>query len=101
LRAVDYGHWTKDGLVIEGKVATLATRELQVLDLMCQALSNREIAAKLKIGEQTVKNYVSDLLNDLDCDNRTEVALKVTHGEIKIAKSRFPAWIPRKEDAKG
>lgn len=52
----------------------LSDRERQVLVLLAQGLSNREIAEKLVITEGTVKNHVSSVLGKLQADNRTQAA---------------------------
>jgi DNA-binding NarL/FixJ family response regulator len=52
----------------------LSDREREVLVLLAQGLSNREIAEKLVITEGTVKNHVSNVLAKLQADNRTHAA---------------------------
>ena len=53
----------------------LTPREMQVLQLVAQGLSNPEIAAKLFISERTVRNYVSHILDKLHLANRVQAAL--------------------------
>lgn len=89
MKSVEYGHWSLSGFVVEGEVAVFANREFEVLGLLCEGKTNSEIAEDMGIGEQTIKNYVSTLLHDLDCGNRTEVAVKVVQGVVKIAKSPY------------
>ncbi len=52
----------------------LSEREREVLVLLAQGASNREIAEKLFISEGTVKNHVSNLLAKLQAENRTQAA---------------------------
>jgi DNA-binding NarL/FixJ family response regulator len=52
----------------------LSDREREVLLLLAQGLSNREIAEKLVITEGTVKNHVSNVLAKLQAENRTQAA---------------------------
>jgi DNA-binding NarL/FixJ family response regulator len=52
----------------------LSHRELEVLLLVSQGRSNREIAESLSLSEKTVRNHVSNLLNKLDMSNRIELA---------------------------
>jgi len=50
----------------------LTTREREVLTLVVEGLSNREIAARLFIEVSTVKGYVHSLLRKLEVDSRTQ-----------------------------
>ncbi len=52
----------------------LSEREREVLLLLAQGASNREIAERLVITEGTVKNHVSNLLTKLQAENRTQAA---------------------------
>ena len=52
----------------------LSRRELEVLHLVSQGKSNREIADTLSVSEKTVRNHVSNLLDKLDLNNRIELA---------------------------
>lgn len=56
-------------------VDRLSAQEKQILDLIVEGLSNREIADRLFLAEQTVKNYVSRLLAKLGVDRRTQAAV--------------------------
>jgi DNA-binding NarL/FixJ family response regulator len=57
-----------------GPVEPLSEREREVLVLLAQGLSNREIADRLVITEGTVKNHVSNVLGKLQAENRTQAA---------------------------
>jgi two-component system response regulator DevR len=52
----------------------LSHRELEVLLLVSQGKSNREIAESLSLSEKTIRNHVSNLLNKLHMSNRIELA---------------------------
>lgn len=53
----------------------LTERELEVLALVGQGQSNREIAEKLFLSEGTVRNYVTALLEKLNLRDRTQLAI--------------------------
>ena len=50
-------------------------RELEVIDLVAQGLSNKEIAGKLYLSEGTVRNYLSTILEKLELRDRTQLAV--------------------------
>ena len=50
----------------------LTTRELEVLALMAEGLSNKRIAARLAISDQTVKFHVASIGGKLNALNRTD-----------------------------
>ena len=61
----------------------LSERERDVLRLLADGLSNREIGARLVLAEGTVKNHVSTILDKLHAANRTDAArLAREHGLI-------------------
>jgi DNA-binding NarL/FixJ family response regulator len=53
----------------------LTEREMEVLQLVAQGKSNKEIAATLSIADQTVKTHVSHILEKLGLPSRTQAAL--------------------------
>ncbi len=64
------------------RMEALTGREREILDLIAEGLSNKEIGAKLFLAEKTVKNYVSALLSKLNMQRRTQAAVfgaKVHH----------------------
>ena len=52
----------------------LSQRELEIMRLVADGLTNREIGARLSITEGTVKNHVHNALHKLDMDNRIQAA---------------------------
>ncbi len=62
----------------EGHRAPLSPQEERILDLIGEGLSNREIAQRLHLAEQTVKNYVSRLMAKLGFERRVQAALYAT-----------------------
>jgi two-component system, NarL family, response regulator DevR len=58
-----------------GDEAGLTMRERQVLELIAEGLTNRQIGERLELAEKTVKNYVSGLLAKLGMERRTQAAV--------------------------
>ena len=57
-------------------IEPLSERELEILRLIAQDASNREIASALFLAEGTVKNHVTNILGKLEARDRTQAALK-------------------------
>ncbi len=53
----------------------LTDREREILELITEGLTNRQIGERLFIAEKTVKNYVSSLLAKLGLERRTQAAV--------------------------
>jgi DNA-binding NarL/FixJ family response regulator len=54
---------------------SLTKREIEVLRLIAQGKSNKEIADELVLGEKTIKTHVSNILSKLNLNSRTQAAL--------------------------
>jgi DNA-binding NarL/FixJ family response regulator len=52
----------------------LSPREVQILGLVAQGLSNRQVGSTLSISEHTAANHVRSILRKTGCANRTEAA---------------------------
>ena len=57
---------------------TLSPREKEVLSLIAQGASNKEIAQKLYISERTVKAHITSILSQLNLRDRTQAAILAT-----------------------
>lgn len=53
----------------------ISERELDIIRLIAEGLSNKEIAARLYLSEGTVRNYLSTILDKLNLRDRTQVAI--------------------------
>jgi DNA-binding NarL/FixJ family response regulator len=66
---------------VEAVVEPLTVREKEVIGLLAQGFSNKEIATELFITERTARTYVSNILGKLGLASRTQAALyAVEHG---------------------
>jgi len=64
---------------------SLSVREREVYLLVCAGLSNRDIAARLFIGESTVKAHVHHVFDKLGIRSRTALALNAAHDRLRQA----------------
>lgn len=57
------------------RLEALSARERQILSLIADGLTNRQIGDELTLAEKTVKNYVSRVLSKLGLERRTQAAV--------------------------
>lgn len=55
----------------------ITARQSDILEVLAEGASNKEIAKKLNISASTVRDYISEILYLFDCENRTQLVLKV------------------------
>jgi DNA-binding NarL/FixJ family response regulator len=68
-------------------VSPLTAREIDIISLMAQGCANKQIAGKLNVSEQTIKNHITSILSKLDANARTEAVVKaIRKGLITINK---------------
>ncbi|HEX2904836.1 MAG TPA: response regulator transcription factor [Jatrophihabitans sp.] len=60
---------------VDERLAALTPRERDILELIADGLTNRQIGEQLYLAEKTVKNYVSGLLAKLGMQRRTQAAV--------------------------
>ena len=56
-------------------LSTLSERELEVVRLVAEGLSNKEISSRLSLSDKTVKNHISHILAKMNLTARTQVAV--------------------------
>ena len=67
----------------------LSPREMEILEHVTRGLSNKEIAYKLGISHQTVKNHMTAILRKLRVDDRTQAAVyALRHGWVRLEDER-------------
>jgi DNA-binding NarL/FixJ family response regulator len=77
-------------------LSALSDQERQILELIGEGLTNRQIGERMFLAEKTVKNYVSNLFSKLDMRRRTQAAAFVT--QLKAGQPR-PADAPSAVDS--
>lgn len=69
--------------------AALTEREVEILRLASQGLTNREIAERLHLSVHTVKTHIRHVLDKLHARNRAEATLKALHrGHLEPGRAR-------------
>ena len=66
-----------------GDTSPLSSRERQVVELVAQGFKNREIAQRMFISEQTVKNHLHNIFDKLGVSDRLELALYAIHKQLQ------------------
>ncbi|OMI34861.1 response regulator [Streptomyces sparsogenes] len=62
-------------------LAGLSTREREILALIGEGMTNRQIGKRLYLSEKTVKNHISRLLAKLGVERRVQAAVIATHAD--------------------
>ena len=67
-----------------GPAAELTSREMQVIQLLAEGLSNKEIAGLLSISPRTVNFHLDNIYSKLGVSSRTEAAIyALRHGWVR------------------
>jgi DNA-binding CsgD family transcriptional regulator len=66
----------------------ISNREVEVLRLLCDGLSNRKIGEKLFISEQTVKDHVKHIMQKMGVHSRNQVMAKLINGRSSKVKAQ-------------
>lgn len=71
-----------------GSGVELTRREFEVATLVSKGFSNRRIADVTGLREQSIKNLVSVIMRKLKCENRVQVAIRLTNATIAGESAR-------------
>ncbi|MGW1270548.1 response regulator [Streptomyces sp. NPDC002491] len=77
-----------DAPAVPSELASLSPRERDILALIGEGLTNREIGTRLYLSEKTVKNHISRLLAKLGVQRRVQAAVLASHLEQSDAGER-------------
>ncbi len=66
----------------EATESGLNKRQVEILGLLAQGLSNREIAGRVHLSQNTIKSHVQAIFNKLSVRNRTEAAISATNRKL-------------------
>ncbi|GAA2089955.1 response regulator [Actinomadura alba] len=76
----------RDRAVRKDPLSELSDQERQILELIGEGLTNRQIGERMFLAEKTVKNYVSNLFTKLNMSRRTQAAAFVA--QLKAARPK-------------
>jgi len=64
----------------------LSQREREIVSLVAQGFKNKEMAEKMFISEQTVKNHLHNIFDKLGVSDRLELALYAIHNNLHTGR---------------
>ena len=70
----------------ERERSLLSQREREIVALVAQGFKNKEMAEKMFISEQTVKNHLHNIFDKLGVSDRLELALYAIHNNLHMGK---------------
>ena len=74
---------------VDDYLVPLSPREMEILEHVTHGMSNKEIAYKLGISHQTVKNHMTSILRKLRVDDRTQAAVyALSRGWVRLENMR-------------
>jgi DNA-binding NarL/FixJ family response regulator len=72
------GAWAREPDAGDAAAVELTPREVEVLSLLAEGLTNKAIARRLTISEHTVKFHVNAIMSKLDAQSRTDAVVRAT-----------------------
>ncbi len=70
----------------ERERSPLSQREREIVALVAQGFKNKEMAEKMFISEQTVKNHLHNIFDKLGVSDRLELALYAIHNNLHTGR---------------
>jgi len=67
------------GIAMETLASPLTARELEILSYVARGYINKQVAHKLGVSEQTIKNHMTSVLRKLDANDRTQAVVLALH----------------------
>ena len=78
---------------------SLTPRELQLAKLVAEGFSNQQIADRLRLSRQTVKNHIQAAYRKLEVRNRIDLSLRLTGKTVEDLRRRFVVLPPDSSDS--
>ena len=90
-RATRYSAYPTEEQPSSATYTPLSPREMEILELVTRGASNKEIAHRLTISQQTVKNHMTAVQRKLRVDDRTQAAVyALRHGWVRLDSATPP-----------
>jgi DNA-binding NarL/FixJ family response regulator len=74
----------------EDDITKVTSREREILILISNGMSNKEIANELNITERTVKNHITNLFKKINVCDRTQAAVYAIKNNIVLCENSYP-----------
>lgn len=93
------GHVSEERRAAEKPLAQLTDRERQIMRLVSEGLSNKEIGRRLNLADGTIKVHLHHIFQKLDISNRTVLAaLAISRNELHAAPGELDSLDPLRQD---
>jgi DNA-binding NarL/FixJ family response regulator len=69
----------------KGKISHITSREQEIIEGICQGLSNKEIAERLGLSKYTVKTHLNNIFRKFNVTNRSKLVALATHRPREVS----------------
>ena len=73
------------GISQKGKISHITGRQQEIIECVCQGLSNKEIAQRLALSEHTVKAHLNSVFRRLNVTSRSKLIALATHRQREVS----------------